>query len=188
MHSAKSLISTKKNSFNKYLSLPPRCGKWIEAQAAQYITTLATRQVLTSSEPNSCLTASQELCYKQSTRSILKSSANMACQTPRRSKRKDKRSTRSCSPVTFSSKDEDKDKDTSPTLRNHQKTHSPTREQKERPRPWKKRLDKSSTVDHIGHCGGHWKRRREGTVVSSVQDWSPFILKGSQNLAFQLKG
>jgi hypothetical protein len=39
-----------KNSFNKYLSLPPRCGKWIEAQAAQDMTTLATRKVLTLSQ------------------------------------------------------------------------------------------------------------------------------------------
>ena len=120
----------KKNSFNKYLSLPPQCGKWIKAQAAQYIMTLATRQVLTSSEPYFRLTASQELHYKQSMRGILKLNANMARQTPRRTnnKRIDKCSTRSCSPAAFSSKGEDKDKDTSLTLRNHQKAHSPMRE------------------------------------------------------------
>ena len=148
MHSAKSLVPTKKKSFNKYLSLPPRCGKWIEAQAAQYITTLATCQVLTSSEPDFCLTASHKLRYKQSMKNILKLSANRARQTPRRnnSKRRDKHSTRSCSPAAFSIKGEDKDKATSRTLRNHQKTHSPTIEQKVRPRPWKKRLDKAAAT------------------------------------------
>ena len=45
-----------KNCYCRYSSSPPRCGKWMEAQPTQYITTLATRKVLTRSQNSSdCL-------------------------------------------------------------------------------------------------------------------------------------
>jgi hypothetical protein len=155
VHSAKSLVPTqKKNSFNKYLSLPPRCAIHDDTRYSQS----------TYSEPEFHPTAWQELHYKQSMRSILKSSKQGTSNTPRsNSKRRKKRSTRICSAATFSSKGEDKDKDTSLTLRNHQKTHSPTREPREcdlgRGR---KRPDKAAAT---------WKRHQivQWTILGTVE-------------------
>ena len=44
------LSSSKKNSYCMYSSSLPQCGKWMESQPTQYITTLATRKVLTLSQ------------------------------------------------------------------------------------------------------------------------------------------
>jgi hypothetical protein len=141
------LSSYKKKSFSKYSSSLPRCVNWIEAQAAQYKTTLATQS--TCSKPEFHLTASQGLHFKQTMRGIFKSSPNRARQTPRhRSKRRAKCSNRSCSRVALSSKGKDKDKD---TLKNHQKAHSPLREPRERPGAWEKWLDKAAAT---------WKRHQ----------------------------
>ena len=192
----------KKNSFNKYLSLPPRCRKWIEAQAAQYITTLATRQVLTSSEPDFRLTASQELHYKQTMRGILNRAQTGHVKHPAAATTKEQTSAQL--EVALQRPFQAKVKTKTKTL------HSLSEIIRKHILQWENRKSdlghgkkdltrqlpprsgtKSCTVDHIRHCGGHWKCKQEGTVVSSVQEWSPqirFLLKGAQISAFQLKG
>ena len=128
--------------------------RWIEAQAAIHNDLRHSQSTYSKSEFH--LIDSQELHYKKSMRSISKSSVNRARQTPRRSSssnRKDKRSHRSCSPAAFSSKGKGKDKDTSLTLRYHQKANFPTRE---RPGAWQKRPDKAAATSkryQIVHSG-----------------------------------
>jgi hypothetical protein len=119
----------------------------------------------TYSEPEIHPIAWQELHYKQSMRSILKSSTNRARQTPRRSnsKRRNKHSTRICSAAAFSSKGEDKAKDTSLTLRNHQKTHFPTREPRE--------CDLGHGRKRPAKAAATWKRHQivQWTILGTVE-------------------
>ena len=101
-------------------------------------------------------------------RSILKSSANRARQTPRRSgsKRRDMRSNRSCSPAAFSSKG----KDPSLTLRNHQKANSPTREPRKRPGAWEKKTWQGSRHLEASPNRAQWTISGAVRVVGSADE------------------
>ena len=125
---------------------------WIEAQAAQYITTFTTCKVLDLSQNSIRLPRRNAITSKAENYIKIQRKQGTSNTPPQQQKKRQKRSNRS-----YKGKDRQRHF-TSLTLRNHQKAHSSTREPREQPGAWEKRFDKAAATwnrHQIVHSGPH---------------------------------
>ena len=138
---------------------------WIEAQAAQYITTFTTCKVLDLSQNSIRLPRRNAITSKAENYIKIQRKQGTSNTPPQQQKKRQKRSNRSY-------KGKGKDKDTSlHSLSEIIRKHILRQENRESNLGHRKKDltrqpplgtgTKSCTVDHIRHRGGRWKRRGE---------------------------
>jgi hypothetical protein len=131
----------------------------------------------TYSKPELRLTALQELHYKQSMRSILKASTNWACQTPHRSnsKRRDKRTTRSCSSSLFKPRWRQRQRNFTHSQKSSENTFSDERTERVRPGAWEKKTCQGSRHLEAAPNRAQWTISGTVEVIGTTDERGPLL-------------